>query len=106
MLWLNPSTGDLLEAPKRPSASWVVVVETELDGYLTVSTLEGLRRAILSSQSYGIRPNDIEFVSPTQLNVYANEDIWQDLITDEKFPYVSMLRNFVTGVRWNAQNYL
>jgi len=80
MLWLNPSTGDVVEAPKRPSAAWVIVVPATIDGDITQSTLEGLKKAILSSPSYTTRPQDIEIVDKTGLNLYANEQVWERLL--------------------------
>ena len=51
MLWLNPSTGDVAEAPNRPSAAWVIIVESIIDGQPIESTLEGLRRILLSNDT-------------------------------------------------------
>ena len=88
MLWLNPTTGDVIESPKRPSAAWVIVVETEIDGQTVVSNLEGLIRAILSSNDYSMRRLDMEELGKTGLNIYSNEEIWEKLIKDSKFPYI------------------
>ena len=52
MLWLNPSTGDVVEAPKRPSAAWVVVISAPIDNQQVESTLEGLERAIFFLKLY------------------------------------------------------
>ena len=73
MLWLNPTTGDVMESPKRPSPAWVTVVGTEIAGQKVESTLEGLRRAMMKSDSYTLRPNDFEWVEKKGLNVYAHE---------------------------------
>jgi len=88
MLWLNLSTGDVVEAPKRPSAAWVVVISASIDGQMVESTLEGLERAITSSLNYTTRTNDIEMDGKTQLNVFANEKDWLRLIEESKFPYL------------------
>ena len=89
MLWLNPSTGDVVEAPKRPSAAWVIVIEVNLDGEMIPSTLEGLRRGILSSDNYSMRPQDIEMDDKTSLDIYVSELQLQKLIKDSKFPYIT-----------------
>ena len=72
MLWLNPSTGDIVEAPKRPSAAWLIVIRAKLSGKTVQSTLEGLRIAILSDTNYSIRPQDVELDNKTDLNIYSN----------------------------------
>ena len=77
-----------MEAPKRPSAAWVIVVPATIDGDITQSTLEGLKKAILSSPSYTTRPQDIEIVDKTGLNLYANEQVWERLLNDADFPYI------------------
>ena len=88
MLWLNPSTGDVMEAPNRPSPAWVTVVGAEIVGENVESTLEGLRRAMMMSDAYPLRPNDFEWVGKTGLNVYAHEKWWFETITDARFPYL------------------
>ncbi len=88
MLWLNLSTGDIVEAPKRPSAAWVVVISASIDSQMVESTLEGLERAITSSLNYTTRTNDVEMDGKTQLNVFANEKDWLRLIEESKFPYL------------------
>ena len=88
MLWLNPTTGDVVEAPKRPSAAWLIVIEAKISGKTVQSTLEGLRIAILSDTDYSIRPQDIELDNKTELNIYSNEQIWKDLIEGADFPYL------------------
>ena len=88
MLWLNPSTGDIVEAPKRPSAAWLIVIRAKLSGKTVQSTLEGLRIAILSDTNYSIRPQDVELDNKTELNIYSNEQTWKDLIDDANFPYI------------------
>jgi len=68
MLWLNPSTGDVMESPKRPSPAWVTVVGAQIGGNTVESTLEGLRRGMMSADSNALRPNDFEWVDKTGLN--------------------------------------
>ena len=62
MLWLNLPTGDVIEAPKRPSPAWVSVVGVKIVNQEVESTLEGLRRAMMKSEAYTLRPNDFEWV--------------------------------------------
>jgi len=50
MLWLNTTTGDVLESPKRPSPAWVTVVSSTIGGKSVESTLEGLRRAMMNAR--------------------------------------------------------
>ncbi len=90
MLWLNPSTGDVIDAPKRPSPAWVAVVGVKISNQEVESTLEGLRRAMMKSDAYTLRPNDFEWVEKTGLNVYAHEAWWLKTITDADFPYLKM----------------
>ena len=51
MLWLNPSKGDVIQAPKRPSPAWVSVVGVKIVNQDVESTLEGLRRAMMKSDA-------------------------------------------------------
>jgi hypothetical protein len=90
MLWLNPSKGDVIQAPKRPSPAWVSVVGVKIVNQDVESTLEGLRRAMMKSDAYTLRPNDFEWVEKTGLNVYAHEVWWNKTITDADFPYLNM----------------
>ena len=89
MLWLNPSTGDVMKSPKRPSPAWVTVVGAEIVGSKVESTLEGLRRAMMKSDTYALRPNDFEWVEKKGLNVYAHEKWWKQTIDDADFPYIT-----------------
>tara|TARA_Y100000034_G_scaffold18727_1_gene20800 strand:- start:3520 stop:5664 length:2145 start_codon:yes stop_codon:yes gene_type:complete len=90
MLWLNLPTGDVIEAPKRPSPAWVTVVGVKIVNQEVESTLEGLRRAMMKSEAYTLRPNDFEWVEKKGLNVYAHEAWWLKTITDADFPYLKM----------------
>ena len=90
MLWLNLLAGDVIEAPKRPSPAWVTVVGVKIVSQKVESTLEGLRRAMMKSEAYTLRPNDFEWVGKTGLNVYAHEAWWLKTITDTDFPYLKM----------------
>jgi X-linked retinitis pigmentosa GTPase regulator len=90
MLWLNPSTGDVAEAPNRPSAAWVIIVESIIDGQPIESTLEGLRRILLSNDTIGVRPEEVQWEGKTGLNVLNGEIEWKKLIEDSKFPYITM----------------
>ena len=91
MLWLNPSKGDVIEAPKRPSPAWVTIVGVKIGNQNVESTLEGLRRAMMKSDAYTLRPNDFEWMEKTGLNVYAHEAWWLKTITDADFPYIKMI---------------
>ena len=57
MLWLNPSTGDVIEAPKRPSPAWVTIVGVKIGNQNVESPLlRDLRRAMMKSDAYTLRP--------------------------------------------------
>ena len=71
MLWLNPTTGDVMDTPKRPSPAWVVVVEGTIDGKTVESTLEGLRRIIIQSNT--IQAGDLTWEGKTGINLYTYE---------------------------------
>ena len=90
MLWLNPTTGDVMDSPKRPSPVWVVVVEATIKGYPNAveSTLEGLRRLIIQSNT--IQESDLDWVEKTGLNLYSHEQVWYDDIKNSDFPYITL----------------
>jgi len=78
-----------MKSPKRPSPAWVTVVGTEIVGEEVESTLEGLRRAMMRSDAYTLRPNDFEWVEKKGLNVYAHEKWWEQTIEEADFPYIT-----------------
>ncbi len=91
MLWLNTTEGDVIQAPNRPSSAWVKVVGVSIANQNVESTLEGLRRAMMKSDTNLLRPNDFEWVNKTGINIYAHEEWWLNTITDADFPYLKML---------------
>ncbi len=88
MLWLNPSDGAIIDAPKRPSPNFVVAVHAELGGTVVESTMGGIHRAILQNDSHPLRMGDIEVMEDIGLNIYENEEWWKKQIAKDKFPYV------------------
>ena len=90
MLWLNPTTGDVMDSPKRPSPVWVVIVEAKIRGnpHTVESTLEGLRRIIIQSNT--IQESDLDWVEKTGLNLYSHEQVWYDDIKNSDFPYITL----------------
>jgi len=89
MLWLNPSQGDVIQSPNRPSPAWVTVVGVKIADADVESTLEGLRRAMMNSQAYTLHPKDFEWVDKTGINIYAHEAWWFNTIKEAGFPYVN-----------------
>ena len=89
MLWLNPSQGDVIQSPNRPSPAWVSVVGVKIADADVESTLEGLRRAMMNSQAYTLHPKDFEWVDKTGINIYAHEAWWFNTIKEAGFPYVN-----------------
>ena len=89
MLWLNPSQGDVIQAPNRPSPAWVTVVGVKIADADVESTLEGLRRAMMNSQAYTLHPRDFEWVDKTGINIYAHEVWWFNTIKEAGFPYIN-----------------
>jgi len=57
-----------MEVPKRPSPAWVVVIGADIAGQNSESTLEGLRRVIMGASSYGVSPDNFEWVGKTGIN--------------------------------------
>ena len=79
-----------MEAPKRPSPAWVTVVKTEIEGETVESTLEGLRRAMMTTMNNTLRPNDFEWEDKTGLNVFKHEAWWKNAIDSSAFPYITI----------------
>jgi len=90
MLWLNTTTGDVMDTPKRPSNEWVIIVDVTIDNNTVESTLEGLRRVIINSDTNAISINDMEWEGKTGLNLYDNELVWKDTIDTAGFPYLKL----------------
>lgn len=88
MLWLNPSDGAIIDAPKRPSPNFVVAVHAELGDTTVESTMGGIYRAMIQNDSHPSRMGDIEVVKDIGLNIYADEEWWKKQIAKDKFPYV------------------
>ena len=88
MLWLNTTTGEEIQSPKRPSPAWVSIVEVEIGGITVDSTLNGLANALMSSDKNAIGRRDINEVSKTELNIFANERYWKQQIETSGFPYI------------------
>lgn len=89
MLWLNTTTGEEIQSPKRPSPAWVSIVEVEIGGMKVDSTLDGLTTAITGSTKNPVPFGDFDTVGKTGLDVFANERYWKGELEKTGFPYIT-----------------
>ena len=89
MLWLNTTTGEEIQSPKRPSPAWVSIVEVEIGGMKVDSTLDGLTTAITGSTKNPVPFGDFDTVGKTGLDVFANERYWKGELEKAGFPYIT-----------------